>query len=303
MFKRTILLLTMCMILLAGCRESQKATPTPSIRDMEISVNADSLVIGDTSLSISVMAGDNPVVVDKLEVRGDMDHPGMVPITREINGQDDGEYTVPFEWTMAGDWYVEVDATLPNGEQFLQRFEFPVESDGDEPMDHEGMDMDAEATDETHDHGAMDMDAEATDEAHDHDGMDMGSGAVTASYMLITNNGDSDDALISVETEAAASVEIHQTMMENDVMRMMPAEDTSIPADESLTMEPGGMHLMLIDLQQDLKVDETITLTLTFESGTEVQVEAVIQDMPPEDSTITEGDITIENAWVRPMNR
>ncbi len=268
MAKRYILMLIGItpLVMLAGCRESQKATPTSSIRDIEIHLEAESLTIGETTLSLSVMAGDHPVTVDKLTIRGDMDHAGMSPVIREIEGEDDGQYTVPFEWTMAGDWYVEVNATLLDGEQFLQRFELTIESYND-------------------------------------DDIDMGSGAVTASYMIITNNGEDDDALVSAETQAATTVEIHQTMMENEVMRMMPAEDTSIPAGGALTMEPGGIHLMLINLQQDLKVDETITLTLTFESGTEAEIEAVIQDLPPEDIVITEGNITIENAWVRPMNQ
>jgi hypothetical protein len=53
-----------------------------------------------------------------------------------------------------------------------------------------------------------------------------------------------------------------------------------IPADGGVTLEPGGNHIMLMDLQRDLNPGETVTLTLTFASGKTLTVEAEIR--PPQ---------------------
>ena len=104
------------------------------------------------------------------------------------------------------------------------------------------------------------------------------SGAVSAAYMIISNTGAAADRLISASTDAAAVVEIHTVEMENDVMRMRPLTDgLEIPAGESVSLQPGGFHIMLMDLQQDLIAGETLQLTLGFESGKEVTIEAEIR--------------------------
>lgn len=91
-----------------------------------------------------------------------------------------------------------------------------------------------------------------------------------AAYMVLKNTGGSD-ALIGASTNIAAVVEIHEVTMENDVMRMRPVEGQrlSIPAGGDVTLEPGGYHIMLIDLNQQLVPGESFMLTLEFErSGT-----------------------------------
>lgn len=91
-----------------------------------------------------------------------------------------------------------------------------------------------------------------------------------AAYMVFENTGG-DDALIGARTDVAAVVEIHEVTMEDDVMRMRPVEGQrlSIPAGGDVTLEPGGYHIMLIDLNQQLVPGETFMLTLEFErSGT-----------------------------------
>ena len=55
------------------------------------------------------------------------------------------------------------------------------------------------------------------------------------------------------------------------------ADGLDIPANESVTLEPGGFHLMLMDLQESLVAGETVSLTLTFESGKEITVDAEIR--------------------------
>jgi copper(I)-binding protein len=106
--------------------------------------------------------------------------------------------------------------------------------------------------------------------------MKAGNGAV---YMMLMNKGNSDDVLLSAETDVAETVELHETKMENDVMKMGPIPNIEVPAGGSATLEPGGKHVMLINLQEELVPGEKISLTLNFEKSGSVTVEAEIREM------------------------
>lgn len=103
-----------------------------------------------------------------------------------------------------------------------------------------------------------------------------GNGAV---YMKLMNEGGADDALVSVETDVAEVVELHETKMEGDLMKMSPVAKVEIPAGGSAALEPGGLHVMLINLQQELVAGENIKLTLNFEKSEPITIEAEIRDM------------------------
>lgn len=97
-----------------------------------------------------------------------------------------------------------------------------------------------------------------------------------AVYFVIQNDTASDDALISASTDIASPAEAHMSMMDDQgVMSMKMQEAVQVPAGERIALKPGGLHIMLIDLKQDLKVGDTFTLILRFEKagGITVQVE------------------------------
>jgi copper(I)-binding protein len=121
-----------------------------------------------------------------------------------------------------------------------------------------------------------------------------GGGAVSAAYMVIQG----DDTLIAADSPAAAVVEIHQTRMENDVMRMSPVDGISIEGEAVL--EPGGFHVMLINLTRDLEPGDPIPLTLSFASGAEISLEALVDDFGEVESIVEADGLTVQNAWVRP---
>ena len=89
------------------------------------------------------------------------------------------------------------------------------------------------------------------------------------------------------------------------MMEMRPlADGLAIPAGESVVLEPGGYHIMLIGLTGDLNAGESFTLTLTFEKAGEVTVEAIIvtgNDKPTEGyaEPAVAGDITVSDVWSR----
>jgi copper(I)-binding protein len=94
-------------------------------------------------------------------------------------------------------------------------------------------------------------------------------GAPTAGgYLAIDNQGGDADRLIAVATPAAETSEIHEMAVTDNRMTMRPVEGgVEIPAGGSVSLEPGGLHLMFIGLAAPLAAGETLPVTLTFEKA------------------------------------
>jgi copper(I)-binding protein len=90
------------------------------------------------------------------------------------------------------------------------------------------------------------------------------SGNNSAVYFVINNPGDQGDSLLSASTDIAQAAELHMSMVEGDVMTMKKQDQVAVPAGGDIGFEPGGLHVMLIGLNQDLKVGDTFSLTLNF---------------------------------------
>lgn len=99
-----------------------------------------------------------------------------------------------------------------------------------------------------------------------------------AAYMVIRNTGSVDDALIGVASDVAEMVEIHETTMEGGMAGMHSVEAIPVPAGGSISLEPGGYHVMLIGLKEQLQAGQTITLTLTFEKAGQITVQAEVRE-------------------------
>ena len=94
------------------------------------------------------------------------------------------------------------------------------------------------------------------------------AGGNGAGYLTLTNNTGQDDALTGVRADFASAAEIHQTTMTGeDVMQMQPVERIDLPQGETVTLEPGGYHIMLIGIEDPLLPESTVSLTLTFENA------------------------------------
>lgn len=128
-----------------------------------------------------------------------------------------------------------------------------------------------------HDHG----DDHNHDGEHDHSDEDMAMDMPMfplAVYLRLLNRGAETDRLIAATSSVAEITEIHQTTVENDVMRMGEIEGLDLPAGEWVAFEPGGYHIMLVNLQRNLIEGEAIPLTLTFESGIELIIAVPVYD-------------------------
>jgi hypothetical protein len=89
-----------------------------------------------------------------------------------------------------------------------------------------------------------------------------------AAYVTIVNKGSEDDRLTGASGAAARRVELHRHVLEDDVARMLPIpEGVPAPAGATVTLEPGGMHVMLMGLTEPLTPGASVALTLVFEKA------------------------------------
>ncbi|HNS03275.1 MAG TPA: copper chaperone PCu(A)C [Anaerolineae bacterium] len=103
-------------------------------------------------------------------------------------------------------------------------------------------------------------------------------GANSAVYMRLTNDGAAADRLTAARADVSHAVEIHETVMEGDVMRMQQVQDgIEIPAGGQIELKPGSYHIMLIGLTRDLAVGDTFPVRLEFASGEKLTVEAEVR--------------------------
>jgi len=82
-------------------------------------------------------------------------------------------------------------------------------------------------------------------------------------FMQITSAGGGK--LVSASSPVAAVVEIHEMAMEGSVMKMRAVPALDLPAGKAVELKPGGYHVMLIDLKQQLKPGDTVPVTLVVE--------------------------------------
>jgi copper(I)-binding protein len=87
--------------------------------------------------------------------------------------------------------------------------------------------------------------------------------SIAGAYMELTASAKS--ALVSVTSPVAARGEMHSTSMEGGIMRMRPADRIELPRGKTVKLEPGGLHVMLIDLKRTLKSGEKVPLVLTVQ--------------------------------------
>lgn len=97
---------------------------------------------------------------------------------------------------------------------------------------------------------------------------------VAGGFLTIVNKGAEDDRLVSATAEIAKETQIHEMAMQGDVMKMRRlADGLLIPAGQSVTLEPGGYHLMFMGLSGAFVEGETVPVVLTFEKAGTVTVD------------------------------
>ncbi|GGC84142.1 DUF1775 domain-containing protein [Chelatococcus reniformis] len=96
---------------------------------------------------------------------------------------------------------------------------------------------------------------------------------VAGGYLAVTNDGKAADRLIGGSFDIAGEVQIHEMKVEDGVMRMRPLDKgIELPPGQTVELKPGGFHLMLMGLKQQLKTGDTVKGTLVFEKAGSVPV-------------------------------
>ena len=111
----------------------------------------------------------------------------------------------------------------------------------------------------------------------------LGQGRTTAAYMTIVNKGDEDDVFVAARSAKAKSVELHQTSMTADGVMQMREADGGFPvaADATLKLAPGGMHLMIMGLDEALADGGELKLTLEFANTGPVEIVVPVRTNAP----------------------
>ena len=85
----------------------------------------------------------------------------------------------------------------------------------------------------------------------------------TGAFMQIVSPADA--RLVEVRSPAAKVVEVHEMVMDKDVMKMRAIPGLDLPAGKSVELKPGGYHVMLIDLNAQVKEGDMVPMTVIVE--------------------------------------
>ena len=99
-----------------------------------------------------------------------------------------------------------------------------------------------------------------------------------AAYFVIRSSAA--DEIVGVSSEVADAVEMHESIMSGDVMEMHHLESIPLEAGGEVRFAPGGLHIMLISLKQDLKSGDEIEITLHFMNHEDLTVQVTVRDTP-----------------------
>jgi copper(I)-binding protein len=95
-------------------------------------------------------------------------------------------------------------------------------------------------------------------------------------FMTLTDSG-APDRLVSAATPVAGMAEVHRTVEENGVMKMLPVDGIDLAPGQPVTLAPGGYHVMLMGLKQQLKQGDSFPLTLTFAKAAPMTVMVMVE--------------------------
>lgn len=113
---------------------------------------------------------------------------------------------------------------------------------------------------------------------------------VAGAFLRIVNHGPETDRLLSASTDDAIRVELHEMKMDGEIMQMRELKDgIELPSQKTVTLQPGGMHMMLIGPKQALQEGRKMTLTLTFaKAGKRDVIFTVLKGAPMADMDMHE---------------
>lgn len=104
----------------------------------------------------------------------------------------------------------------------------------------------------------------------------------TGAFFVLKNNDDKDHKVVKAESSAAKVTELHTHVSEGGMMKMRPVKEIDVKAKGEAVLKPGSLHVMLIDLKQQLKEGDNVTLKLTFEDNSAKEITAPVRKIQAE---------------------
>lgn len=108
---------------------------------------------------------------------------------------------------------------------------------------------------------------------------------MTAAFLTIDNFTDADVRLVGASSEVAGMTQIHEMVMGDDgamVMQQLKG-GLLVPAHQHVHLEPGGTHVMLMDLGRDLAPGDEVALTLEFDDGDSQELTVPVKEFTEEE--------------------
>ena len=99
---------------------------------------------------------------------------------------------------------------------------------------------------------------------------------VLAAYMILKNTGDTPRTITRIDSPDFSNSQIHRTVVEDGIAKMLPVEKLQLPVHGSVTLEPRGLHLMLFDPQRRLQDGDIVVLVIHADNGDSVTVHAPV---------------------------
>ena len=103
------------------------------------------------------------------------------------------------------------------------------------------------------------------------------SGSTGGAYVTLTNTDSGDVSIGAFWSAVAPLAQLHETMPRDGMAHMIARPNLQIRRDSTLSMVPGGLHIMLMDLTRALRIGDTVHLTLTLTDGRTVPVAAPVR--------------------------
>lgn len=101
-----------------------------------------------------------------------------------------------------------------------------------------------------------------------------------AIYFSVENHTNETHELIAAGSDIAEAVEIHESQMSGDVMQMHQLESVSLGPGAEIVFEPGGLHIMLVGLKEELEAGDEIEVTLQFRDLDDLTLQVPVQEAP-----------------------
>jgi copper(I)-binding protein len=100
----------------------------------------------------------------------------------------------------------------------------------------------------------------------------------SGAFLTLKNKDSIDHVIVAAESPVAKAVELHTHTNDNGVMRMRKIDSIKVPAGGMTMLKPGGLHIMFIGLNQELKNGDSVPLTLVFADGSRVVLDVPVKD-------------------------